>query len=102
MEVSIEEVNSSHKFHNIMLEKKTELIETLANHDDHIAELYLEGKEPESFGPDILDEAIRKAVRGRKVVPIFCGSALKNKGIQPLLDSIIHFLPTPSEKKVYA
>ena len=102
LEVSVEEVNQSHKFYNVMVEKKLELIETLANYDDYVAELYLEGKGPETFGPDILDEAIRKAVRASKVVPIFCGSALKNKGIQPLMDSIIHFLPPPSAKPVYA
>lgn len=101
VEVSIEEVNPSHKFWGPMLKKKTELIETLINHDDYLAELYLEGKAPETFGANLLDEAIRKAVGARKVVPIFCGSALKNKGIQPLMDSIIHFLPPPSAKKVY-
>jgi elongation factor G len=44
---------------------------------------------------DVIDEAIRKAVFTSRVVPLFCGSALKNKGIQPLLDGVLKYLPSP-------
>ena len=70
------------------------LIEALAEMDDKIMEAYLEGKE-------ISGEKIRKALRlgtiELKLVPLLCGSALKNKGIQLLLDAIIDYLPSPLE-----
>ena len=70
------------------------LIEALAEIDDKIMEAYLEGKE-------VSEEKIRKALRlgtiDLKLVPLLCGSALKNKGIQLLLDAIIDYLPSPLE-----
>jgi len=70
------------------------LIEAVAETDDVLTEKYLEGKpitEPE------IVEAIRKATVGMKVVPVLCGSALKNKGVQPLLDAVVNYLPSPLE-----
>ena len=73
-------------------EYREKLIETVAEVDDEIMDAYL------SESP-IIDEsllnAIRKATINLKLVPVLCGSALKNKGIQPLLDAIIRFLPSP-------
>lgn len=68
------------------------LISSLADVDDSIAEKYLEGIEP-----DVADviAAARRATISFKIVPVFCGSAFKNKGIQPLLDAIIDYLPSP-------
>ena len=73
---------------------RDKLIETLAEVDDPIMEAYLAETPIE---PDMLLEAVRKATIDLKVVPVLCGSALKNKGIQPLLDAIVRFLPSPSD-----
>jgi elongation factor G len=68
------------------------LIEALADHDDELAELYLEGEEIEK---DRLLAAIRSAVLAIEMTPVLCGSSFKNKGVQPLLDAIIDLLPSP-------
>jgi elongation factor G len=68
------------------------LIETIAEVDDDIMEDYLSET---SIPPERLVAAIRKATIDLKLVPVLCGSALKNKGIQPLLDAIVEFLPSP-------
>ncbi|MDQ5985534.1 MAG: Elongation factor G [Syntrophus sp. SKADARSKE-3] len=70
------------------------LIEILADNDDDMAEKYLEGAEISE--EDIL-RSIRVATISLKVVPVMCGSALRNKGIQPLLDAVVHFLPSPED-----
>jgi len=68
------------------------LIETLAETDDAIMEAYLAEEE---ISPKMLMAAIRKATIDLELVPILCGSALKNRGVQPLLDAIIDYLPSP-------
>ena len=68
------------------------LIESVAETDDDIMEAYLSDA---SIPPETLLAAIRRATIGLHLVPVFCGSALKNKGIQPLLDGIIQLLPSP-------
>jgi elongation factor G len=68
------------------------LLETVADTDDSIAELYLSEEE---VPLDRLKAAIRKATIQSKLVPVLCGSALRNKGIQPLLDSVLDYLPSP-------
>ena len=75
-------------------EYREKLIEILADADDQIMEAYL-AEQPIETG--MLLEAIRRATIGLKLVPVFCGSALKNKGIQPLLDAIVQFLPSPAD-----
>src|SRR6056297_689055 len=70
------------------------LIETVADVDDSIMEAYLAG--PGVENKDLI-AAIRKATINLSLVPVLCGSALKNKGIQPLLDAIAMFLPSPAE-----
>jgi len=70
------------------------LIETLAEVDDNIATQYLDGEELKEN--DII-EAIRKATLSLKVVPVFCGAALRNKGVQPVLDAVINYLPSPED-----
>jgi len=71
---------------------REKLIETLAEHDDDLMELYLAENPIES---ESLLAAIRKTTIALKLVPVLCGSALKNKGIQPLLDALVRFLPSP-------
>jgi len=73
-------------------QQREQLLETLAEVDDDIMERYLAEK---SIDPATLKGAIRKATVGLKLVPVLCGSALKNKGIQPLLDAIVDYLPSP-------
>jgi len=75
-------------------EYREKLIETVAELDDEIMEAYL-GVDPITI--KMLARGIRKATLALKLVPVFCGAALKNKGIQPLLDGIVDFLPSPME-----
>jgi len=70
------------------------LLETLADKDDLVMERYLAEEE---VPVQELKEAIRKATTRLKLVPVFCGAALRNKGIQPLLDGIVDYLPSPLE-----
>ena len=75
-------------------EHRDRMIALLADVDDGIAEKYLEGTEiPEA---EII-EAIRKATISLQIVPILCGSALRNKGVQPLLDAVVRYLPSPED-----
>jgi elongation factor G len=68
------------------------LVETLAETDDAIATAYLEGTE---VSEQEIRRALREATVKAKLVPVLCGSALRNKGIQPLLDAVVHYLPSP-------
>jgi len=68
------------------------LIEKLAESDDHILLDYLDGKE---ITPDEMRQALRRVTLDNKGVPVLCGSALRNIGIQPLLNAIINYLPSP-------
>ena len=76
------------------LNYREKLIEALGEVDDQIMEAYLAEMPIE---PDMLLEAVRNATITLKVVPVLCGSALKNKGIQPLLDAVVRFLPSPAD-----
>src|SRR5207302_7320602 len=68
------------------------LIESLADLDDEIAHSFLEG---EPVAPDRIVSAIRAGTLAARIMPVLCGSALKNKGIQPMLDAVLDFLPSP-------
>ena len=68
------------------------LLETMADNDDGVMEKYLSEEE---IPAQELKEAIRNATKTMTLVPIFCGTALRNKGIQPLLDGIVDYLPSP-------
>ena len=68
------------------------LVETAADVDEAATETYLEGKE---IGQDQLKALIRKGTVTNQFVPILCGSAFKNKGVQPLLDAVVDYLPSP-------
>jgi elongation factor G len=71
---------------------RDKMIEMLADHDDSIMELYLEGKAPE---PAQLRAAIRAAALKIDVIPVVLGTAFRNKGVQPMLDAVVEFLPSP-------
>lgn len=69
-----------------------ELVEQVANVDDELSLLYLEGK---AIDAATLKRAIRRAVIARKLVPVFFGAALRNRGVQPVLDGVVDYLPSP-------
>ncbi len=73
---------------------RKELVETAVEQDEKLMEKYLEGK-------DITDEELKKCIRKGTLsfdfVPVLCGSAFKNKGVQPLLDAVVDFLPSPTD-----
>jgi len=71
-----------------------DLIDVLSNYDDELMELYL-GEEEISV--EFLRSSIRRATISGEVVPILCGSAFKNKGVQPLLDAVVDYLPSPMD-----
>ncbi len=68
------------------------MIEHICGNDDALMEKYLSGIEPSI---EELRKALRKACIANKLVPVFCGSSLKNKGTQPLLDAVVYYLPNP-------
>lgn len=73
-------------------EYREKLLETLAEADDEVMEKYLEGEE---LSVQELEAAIRRATLADKLNPVLCGTAFKNKGVQPLLDAVVKFLPSP-------
>ena len=82
------------EYGQVAAEYREKLLETVSEYDDSVLEAYLS----ESPVPDKqLIDAIRKATIDLKLVPVLCGSALRNKGIQPLLDAIVRYLPSPAE-----
>ncbi|HHU92599.1 MAG TPA: elongation factor G [Halanaerobiaceae bacterium] len=68
------------------------LLETIAEKDDELMMKYLEGEE---ISIDEIKKTIRKAVLNVELIPVFCGSAFKNKGVQPILDAVLDYLPSP-------
>ena len=68
------------------------MLEAIVEHDDGLMESFLEG---ESLNQADVVRVARRAVLDLHIVPVFCGSAFKNKGVQPLLDAVVHYLPSP-------
>ena len=84
-EVPAEMMDDVHRY-------RAELVEAVAETDDHLTEKFVEGKE---ITADELRRALRIATVKGTVLPVLCGSAFKNKGVQPLLDAIVDYLPSP-------
>ncbi|GAB1605401.1 elongation factor G, mitochondrial [Argonauta hians] len=80
-------------------EKRAELIECLANADEGFGEIFLEDREPTV---DEIKAAVKRTCLQRKFNPVLMGTALKNKGVQPLLDAVLTYLPNPKEVDNYA
>jgi len=85
-EIPAELAEQAHEYHH-------QLIDAVADHDDELMETYLGAEE--KVTPDMLRRALRKATLDISVTPVLCGTAFKNKGIQPLLDAVIDYLPSP-------
>ncbi len=75
-------------------EYREKMVESAVEFDDEAMEAYLEGNEPSE---DVLRKCIRKGTISGDIVPVLCGSAFKNKGVQPLLDAVVDFLPAPTD-----
>src|SRR5437870_6559079 len=85
-EIPVELREQAHEYHH-------QLIDAVADHDDELMETYL--TDEEVVTPDMLRRALRAATLDISVTPVLCGSAFKNKGVQPLLDAVIDYLPSP-------
>jgi len=85
LEIPAELKVKAEKLHQILVEK-------IAEQDDELLHQYLEGQKPTY---DELKKVLRKATIANKLVPVFCGSALKNKGVQLVLDAVVEYLPSP-------
>lgn len=94
---SFSEVNLEGAEKEEALLHRDELISTLSDFDDSIAEKYLSGDE---ISTDSLKKSLRNATVYHGLIPVICGSSFKNKGIQQLLDNVVDFLPSPSDFKV--
>ncbi len=80
----------------LALKWRQNLIENIAEQDEELLEMFFDGKE---LPIDRMKQALRKATIAGTVLPMLCGSAFKNKGVQPLLDAIVEYLPSPLEAK---
>ena len=98
-ETIVESDSIPEELQEVFAEKRNEMIEKLADVDDEIAELFLM---EETDDNETMKEAIRRQTIACNFVPVFMGSAFKNKGVQPLLDGVGDYLPEPSEKPNYA
>ena len=77
-------------------ELREKMIELIADYSDDVMNCYMEGKEPTI--PQI-KQAIRNATLQIKLIPVFCGTSFKNKGVQPMLDAVCDYLPSPLDRK---
>jgi len=84
-EIPEELKKKANAFHN-------QMVETIVENDDDLLHKYMEG---ETITPEELKASLRKSVIALKVFPVICGTAFKNKGVQPLLDAVVDFLPSP-------
>ena len=87
-----DEVEIPAEVQDLVDEYREKLLEAVADQDEELMMLYLEGEEIDA---DALRAAIRKATLEIQMTPVFCGSAFKNKGVQPLLDGVVDYLPSP-------
>jgi elongation factor G len=90
-----EEVEIPSAMRDLADEYREGLLEAVADQDEELMVMYLEGEE---IDPDQIRAAIRKATLEIEMTPVFCGSAFKNKGVQPLLDGVIDYLPSPLDR----
>ncbi|MDD9937657.1 MAG: elongation factor G, partial [Myxococcales bacterium] len=90
---NFEEIDIPEEFAAEAQEARDRLLEAVAETDDALMERYLEGDT--NFSADDILDVLRRGTLGFKLVPICCGSAFKNKGVQHLMDAVVNFLPSP-------
>jgi elongation factor G len=91
-----DEIEIPHDLLELANKYRTEMLEAVSDVDDTLLEKYLEGKE---ITEEEIKTVLRKATIELKIIPVLCGSAFKNKGVQKLLDSVVDFLPAPIDFK---
>ena len=91
---SIEKCETPNELKEDVVKNRNILIEQIAESDDSLLEKYIDG---DSISESEIKSALRTATIEAKIVPVLCGSALKNKGVQALLDAIVEYLPSPIE-----
>jgi elongation factor G len=91
-----DELEIPHDLLELASKYRTEMLEAVSDVDDKLLEKYLEGKE---ITESEIKHVLRKATIDLKIIPVLCGSAFKNKGVQKLLDSVVDFLPSPVDFK---
>ncbi len=92
----VHETDIPTEMEEMVYEYRDHLFAAVAEWDEGLFEKYVNGVE---FTPEEIKTGLRQAVLSSKVVPVLCGSALKNKGVQPLLDGIVSYLPSPTDVK---
>ncbi len=90
----IQETDIPEEMQEMALEYREQMLEAIADCDEGLLLKYLDGIE---ISPEEIKTGIRNAVTAGKIVPVLCGTALKNKGVQPLLDAIVSYLPAPTD-----
>ncbi len=91
---TIEEIEIPADLREKVNEMRHELVERIVEHDDVLMTKYLEGQEPTE---EELRKTLRKAVIAYKIIPVLCGTALRNKGVQFMLDAVVDYLPSPMD-----
>ena len=94
MGVTYEEIDIPQEFLPAARKYREELLEALSEVDDGLLDKYVHGKE---IGSEEIIAALRKATLAVEMIPVFCGSALRNKGVQMLLDGVVDYLPSPKD-----
>ena len=89
---NVEVVDIPEDLKELAVEYREKMLEAIAEHDEEVMMKYLEG---EDITPDEIKRAIRKATISVEITPVLCGSSYKNRGVQPLLDAIIDYMPSP-------
>lgn len=79
------------------LSARATLVGQLADHDEHIADLVLSEVPLEEISMEDIQAAVRRVTLSQRLVPVLCGSSLKNKGVQPLMDAVVSYLPSPKD-----
>ncbi|MCB0629836.1 MAG: elongation factor G [Lewinella sp.] len=95
MGMTFEVIETPEDLLDVVAEWREKLLETIAEYDETLMEKYFE--DPDSISEEEMRHAVRQAVMGHKFIPMMCGSAFKNKGVQAVLDAVCAYLPSPTD-----
>jgi elongation factor G len=93
---SVDLISEDHPFYAEIQQARVDMLETIADTDEEFMTAYL--NDSTEITPSLIRKALRRGCLDRKLVPVLCGASLKGKGIEPLLDSIVEYLPSPYDK----